>query len=316
MFWGKINKKVGFLGDFMFEKRTDLALEVHELHGRDSGITVREENIDGIVVTRAEIEEGEGVRLSGKSAGKYITFDVGAFYKKGRESLVRASSLIADEMKKLFPNGDSCFLVVGLGNEQITPDSVGPRAVKKLLVTRHIQSIDKPLFDNAGFGCLAAISPGVLGQTGVESLDIIAGVVKKINPVCVIIIDSLASRRLARLATTVQLSNVGISPGSGVANHRAELSEETLGVPVISIGIPTVVDAATLAYDLLEERFGEDDPSFSETVEKLFSGGKADMFVTPKDNDVIAEHSATLIASAINIAVHDMTDSEINEFLS
>lgn len=300
----------------MFEKRTDLALEVHELHGKDSGITVNEEIVDGFSVTYAEIKEGEGERLSGKSSGKYITFKIGALHKKGREELAKAASLIADEMKKLFPQKSGCILTVGLGNEEITPDSIGPRAVKKLLVTRHIQSIDRDLYDKAGFGCLAAISPGVLGQTGVESLDIISGVVKKINPICAIIIDSLASRRLSRLASTVQLSNAGISPGSGVANHRAELSKETLGVPVISIGIPTVVDAATLAYDILEETIGSEDSSVSRAVNEMFSGERKNMFVTPKDNDVVAENAARLIAISINIAVHGMSESEIKEFLS
>lgn len=300
----------------MFEKRTDLALEVHELHGKDSGITVTDENIDGFSVTYAKIESGEGERLSGKPAGKYITFDIGAMHKMGRADLLRASGIIADEIKSLLPSERGCVLAVGLGNEEITPDSVGPRAVRKLLVTRHIKSIDRELFDNAGFGCLAAISPGVLGQTGVESLDIISGVVKKIKPVCVIIIDSLASRRLSRLASTVQLSNAGISPGSGVANHRAELSEKTLGAPVISIGIPTVVDAATLAYDILEESVKVNGDALSDAVNGIFSGDKRNMFVTPKDNDVVAESASELIASAINIAVHGMTDSEIREFLS
>ncbi len=300
----------------MFEKRTDLALEVHELRGEDSGITVREEKIGEIAVTYADVRDGEGAYLSGKPSGRYITFDVGKFYKKGRETLVSSAKLIAEEMKKLFPENCKSVLVVGLGNESITPDSVGPNAVKKLLVTRHIEYMDKKLFKDAGFGSLCAVSPNVLGQTGIESMDIISGVVQKVNPDCVILIDSLASRRLARLATTVQLSNTGISPGSGVANHRAEISNETLGVPVVSIGIPTVVDAATLAHDLLEEALGEETNTLSQAIERVFSTDKRGMFVTPKDNDVIAESAARLIATAINMAVHGMTDSEINEFLS
>ena len=300
----------------MFEKRTDLALEVHELHGKDSGITVWEEKIEDVAVTYADVSEGDGVRLSGKPSGRYITFSVGRFYKKGRAAIASAAEIIANEMKRLFPENCKSFLVVGLGNEAITPDSVGPSAVKRLIVTRHIEYMDKRLFKDAGFGSLCAVSPNVLGQTGIESMDIISGVVQKVNPDCVILIDSLASRRLSRLATTVQLSNTGISPGSGVVNHRAEISKETLGVPVVSIGIPTVVDAATLAYDLLEEALGEDAQALSQAIERVFSTDKRGMFVTPKDNDVIAESAARLIATAINMAVHGMTDSEINELLS
>ena len=300
----------------MFEKYTDLALEVHELHGEDSGVTVNEAKIGGVVITYADINKGEGERLSGKSAGRYIPLDVGEFYKKGSEAIARSSAVIADEMKTLFPENARSFLAVGLGNESITPDSVGPFTVKRLLVTRHIEHIDRELFEGAGFGSLAAISPGVLGQTGIESMDIISGVVRKVNPDCVILIDSLASRRLSRLASTVQLSNTGISPGSGVANHRAELSEKTLGVPVVSVGIPTVVDAATLACDLIEEAVGAAPELLSQIVGKLVPSGRKTMFVTPKDNDVIAENSAKLIATAINMAVHGMNDSEINGFLS
>lgn len=300
----------------MLEKRTDLALEVHELHGNGSGISVSEKNVLGFFVTYADVKDAEGARLSGKPIGRYITFDVGELYKKGRDATVSAASVIAEEMKALFPKNCKSFLAVGLGNESITPDSVGPLAIKKLLVTRHIEFIDNALYNDVGFGSLAAVSPGVLGQTGVESMDIISAIVQKIKPQCVIIIDSLASRRLNRLATTLQLSNTGISPGSGVSNHRAELSEKTLGVPVISIGVPTVVDAATLAYDLLEEAVGNEDDTFFEVVKRAFSSDRRDMFVTPKDNDVIAKCASELIAMAVNMAVHNMPDSEINEFLS
>jgi spore protease len=202
-----------------------------------------------------------------------------------------------------------------LGNENITPDSIGPKTVEKLLVTRHIETIDSMLFKSAGFGCVAAISPGVLGQTGIESAEIIKSICANIKPICVIVIDSLASRRLNRLATTVQLSDGGISPGSGVANKRAELSERTLGVPVVSIGVPTVVDAATLAYDLLEEHLGTDE-SFASEIEQLLVGEGKNMFVTPKDNDIIAEETAKLLSASINIALHNMEINEINEYLN
>lgn len=300
----------------MFEKRTDLALEVHELRGKDSGITVKEQFIDGVKVTRAFIALGEGERLSGKPSGNYITLETGKVWQIDRDSFEKQALILSDEIFKLMPVGNGCVLVVGLGNSEITPDSLGPRTVKQLLVTRHIESIDMSLFNSAGFGSVAAISAGVLAQTGIESAEIIKSVCAAINPKCVIAIDSLASRRLNRLATTVQLSDGGISPGSGVSNKRAEISKKTLGVPVISVGVPTVVDAATLAYDLLEEHSGEDVDGFSEVMDKILEGNGKDMFVTPKDNDIIAKSVSKLLATAINIAVHRMSVDEINDYLS
>lgn len=299
----------------MFEKRTDLALEVRELRGNDSGIDIEETTKNGITVTTATVSSGEGERLSGKSAGKYITLDVGHVWRMDTERFELISKLIADEITELLPKNEGCVLVAGLGNEQITPDSLGPKTVKKLLVTRHIGSIDPELYSSAGFGCVSAIAPGVLGQTGIESAEIIKSIVTEIKPKCVILIDSLASRRLNRLATTVQLSDSGISPGSGVSNKRAELSKESLGVPVISIGVPTVVDAATLAYDLLEEHHGSEDETFAAVIEKILVGSGKDMFVTPKDNDVITLKLSNLLANAINIAIHQMDISELKDFI-
>ena len=299
----------------MFEKRTDLALEVHELHGEDSGISITEFEKGGFDVTVAEVLNHEGEERSQKPMGKYITVDIGTLWRKDRGWFERAADLISDEIKSLLPKNHGCVLVAGLGNEDITPDSLGPRVVKKLLVTRHIKVIDNQLFVDAGFGCVAAIAPGVLGQTGIESLEIIKSVCKSVNPDCVIAIDSLASRRLQRLATTIQISDGGISPGSGVANRRPVLNESTLGVPVVSIGIPMVVDAATLAYDLLEEHSGKDDERFLAVIEKVLVGSGKDMFVTPKENDVIARESAKLLASSINIALHSMSKKEIDEYM-
>lgn len=299
----------------MFEKYTDLAMEVRELHGEESGIDVEERMCGGIKITTATVNEGIGEKLSGKRAGEYITLDVGKVWQYEKAKFNEIASVLADEIKKILPEGEREALIVGLGNEAITPDSVGPRVVKKLIVTRHIKGIDPLLYDNAGFGNVSAIAPGVLGQTGIESAEIIKSVCESINPKCVIAIDSLASRRLSRLATTVQLSNGGISPGSGVSNKRVELSEKTLGVPVISLGVPTVVDAATLAYDLLEEHTGSDDEEFAEIIEKVLAGNGKNMFITLKDNDVIAAETAKLISTAINLALHDIGIEEMNEFI-
>lgn len=300
----------------MFEKRTDLALEIHELRGKDSGITIHEHQTDGIHITTAVVNNQEGEKQSGKKIGKYITFDVGEIWKFPPNEFNNSANVIAKELEKLIPKGDGCILVAGLGNEQITPDSIGPRAVKELLVTRHIQSINIDLYQNVGFGCLAAIAPGVLGQTGIESAHIIKSIAQNIKPKCIIIIDALASRRLNRLATTVQISDNGINPGSGVSNKRMPLDKDFLGFPVVSVGVPTVVDAATLAYDLLEEHHGGESEDFVSVIEKILIGNGKNMFVTPKENDIIAEKTANLIATAINIAAHKMSVNQINEFMS
>lgn len=296
----------------MLEKRTDLALEVHELKGEESGIKVNEEVKFGIPVTTAEVLQGEGERMSGKRAGKYITADIGRIWQSDNERFNAAARVIADELKSLLPKKQGCVLIVGLGNKYVTPDSVGPRVVEKLLVTHHINSIDPELYKEAGFGDLAAISPGVLGQTGIESAEMVKSVSETLKPACVIIIDALASRRLSRLATTVQISDTGIAPGAGVSNKRTELNSEYLGAPVISMGVPTVVDAATLVLDLLESHKAEIDEA---AAEALLSGNGRELFVTPKENDVIAAETASLLAAAVNMAVHGMELSEIKEYI-
>ena len=299
----------------MFEKRTDLALEVHELHGSDSGITVEESQKEGLTVTTAVVKRGIGEKNSRKSAGKYITIDTGEVRYLDKTGFLKTVSVIANEISALVPEGNGCVFVAGLGNEEITPDSIGPLTVKKLLVTRHVESMDPTLYKTAGFGCVSALSAGVLGQTGIESAEIIKSICQSIKPKCVIAVDSLASRRLARLATTVQISDAGISPGSGVYNRRTELNSELLGVPVISIGVPMVVDAATLAHDLLEEQKNADSSCFDSIVETLFSANAKNTFVTPRDIDVLTKDVSKLIASAINLALHKMSLEEIGEFM-
>ncbi len=299
----------------MFEKRTDLALEVHELHGEESGIEIKEENKEGFDVTVATVKSGEGEKRSGKSAGRYITLDSGKLWQADSVTLHKAAEVLSNEIKSLMPKEIGCVLVAGLGNIEITADSLGPKTVNKLLVTRHIEALDIDLYNNAGFGNMAAIATGVLAQTGIESAEIVKSICDAIKPKCVIIIDSLAARRLSRLGVTVQLSDSGIAPGSGVSNKRAALDKGLLGCPVISIGVPMVVDGPTLAYDILEEHMGEYDEGFAQTVKAILSGRDKDMFVTPKDSDVITEVNAKLISSAINQAVHKIGINEINEYL-
>ena len=300
----------------MFEKRTDLALEVKELRGEESGITAKEETLNGIKITRAEILSGEGERLSGKKAGIYTTLEIGRFWQEERSRACVISQQLSRELCALVPDESGCVPIAGLGNDAITADSIGPKAVKRLLVTRHLQELDPSLYKTAGFECVAAIAPGVLGQTGIESAEIIKSVAENIKPKCIILIDALASRRLERLATTIQISNSGISPGSGVSNKRRELNAEYLGAPVVSIGVPTVVDAATLALDVLEDELGEISAErFEQIAKSLATGSESTMFVTPKESDVITEAAAKLIADALNMAIHKMSPNEINEFI-
>lgn len=313
----------------MYRKRTDLAMEQRELQNSakpndpvEGRITTATRTENGIRVTSMHIpQEAEN---PSRRAGDYVTIEVGKVWTAQDSAFETAAKILAQEIRAMLPHTDGCTLVVGLGNDHITPDSIGPRVVSGLLVTRHLHALDPKLFANAAFGDVAAVAPGVLGQTGIESADIVGSITARIRPSCVIAIDALASRRLSRLASTVQLSNTGIRPGSGVSNTRATLSQETLGVPVLSIGVPTVVDAGTLAYDLLEElteQTGNKDkvnsPAYEQVVERLLNGAGKQFFVTPRDSDVLAAGAARLIAAGINLALHDgLTLAEITAYLS
>ncbi len=237
--------------------------------------------------------------------------------------------MLSDIINQLLPEHDDekCVLVAGLGNVEITPDSIGPKVVSKIIVTRHIRTLNKELYENVGFGNLAAISPGVLGQTGIESAEIIKSVIDKVSPFCVILIDALASRKLSRLATTVQLCDTGLRPGAGVANNRIEMNSKSFGIPVVSIGVPTVVDAATLAYDLLEELVSSSDTNagnnnnfeeqYDKIIDKLMSGSGRSMFISPKESDVITRETARLISTSINLSLHKGIDiMDMGEYLT
>lgn len=303
-------------------RRTDLALETHELNaeqGIDDGIITREETINGVQVTTAEIKSGKGEEMSGKKAGMYITVDIGRVWQFDSVRVKEIATLLADKIKALLPTCDGPVLVAGLGNENVTPDSIGPKIVEGLLVSHHIKELNTKLYDTIGFGDVAAFAPGVLGQTGIESADIIKSVVTSLKPSCVIVIDALSSRRLARLATTVQLADSGISPGSGVNNSRRRLDKETLGVPVVSIGMPTVVDAATLAYDLLQEIANREKLSINiteEVINKSLTENSRNFFITPKETDIIIMSGSKLLTMALNMALHpNIPPDEIPEYL-
>lgn len=288
--------------------RTDLAIERQEYREKETldGVLSRTETVEGIKVTTIEIINEQGERLIGKPAGKYITLETDKLYKSS-EAFSSASKVLCSELRRLLPERGT-VLVAGLGNEDITPDALGPKSLDLLLATRHISG---EFADSLGLGELrsvAGIVPGVLGKTGIETVEIIGGVVKRISPSCVIVIDALASRNTERLGTTVQLCDTGVAPGSGVGNRRKGINSETLGVPVIAVGVPTVVDALTMAADVFEKA-GVDlpDMDFSEHRQ---------MMVTPKEIDSLIDKAAHLIAMGINTALQEnLTSAEIAEIV-
>ena len=285
--------------------RTDLAVEAHEARYGDAlcdGVTKNFSNVCGFEVTELNISEKAAAEL-GKPKGTYLSAEFGRLWQDSDEAAERAAQLICALISRLAPSGDGCVLVAGLGNERITPDAVGPKSVKMLTVTRHVKRLDPGLYSRLGFGECAAIIPGVLGDTGIESADIIRGAAEAVRPRCIIAIDALSSRRMARMATTVQVSAAGIAPGSGVSNRRAAISQETMGCPVISVGFPTVVDAVTLTLDMLEEA-GIEEEKLDAAAELLSESGRRSLFVAPKDCDMITECLANVASKAINIFVH------------
>ncbi|GGE43502.1 germination protease [Pullulanibacillus camelliae] len=244
-----------------YKVRTDLALEARELlHEKEEeqaynrGIEIKEEDIEGIKLTRMAIDQQAADRL-GKKPGRYLTFEVQGIRKQDTElqkvvERVFATTIAEFIKEHAIPDDASC-LVVGLGNWNVTPDALGPSAVENIMVTKHLFEL-QPYRVEGGYRPVSAISPGVMGITGIETSDIILGVIEKSKPDFVIAIDALASRSIERVNTTIQVSDTGIHPGSGVGNNRKELSMDTLGIPVFAIGIPTVVDAVTITSDTLD----------------------------------------------------------------
>ncbi|MEG1593785.1 MAG: GPR endopeptidase [Oscillibacter sp.] len=298
----------------MFTKRTDLALEARELWQesaerttRLSGVKAIKTKQEGYPVTRVDILNEKGAEAMGKPQGSYLTIDLTSFWQRKPDFFERAVRAVGSQLKDLLP-GEGPALVIGLGNPAMTPDAVGPLAVDSLLITRHLLAAMPRQF--AGFRPVAAFRTGVLGTTGIESAEAVRGLVAEVQPALVIAVDALASRRVERVCTTVQLSNTGIIPGSGVGNHRAALNQETLGVPVFALGIPTVVDAATLAADLLEESGVE------EFDESRLRRGKEPLMVTPRDIDAQVRDLAKVLGYAINWALQDLEIEEMNALLS
>lgn len=273
------------------ENRTDLAVESYENGGKTVLDGVKVEENDN--VTTVTVFNENGAAALGKGIGKYITYCTDTALDDSQIFDGRLDEL-SKILSSLLPKNIKSVLVAGLGNTDITADALGPKTVNYVLATRHI--INDYNNDNSYFSDffnVSSISTGVLGDTGIESAEIIKGVVNQIKPDCVIAVDALAASSSSRLGNTVQLSDVGISPGSGVGNHRYEISESTLGVPVVSIGIPTVVSTSVIR--------GKND--------------NGAMFVTPREIDRIIEHGAKLIAMTVNVCLQKNIDAKDLFFL-
>lgn len=294
-----------------YKIRTDLALEVRESFPEDDveikGVILTEDfdEQNKIRITTVEIKDEAGAKAMGKPIGIYTTIEAPELDNSSEDYHKPVSDLISDNLRKLVGklNRDD-ILVVGLGNREVTPDALGPQVVDNLFVTRHlIREFGEEFRDRNNLGSVSAISPGVMAQTGMETLEIIKGVINETNPKLVIVIDALASRSVSRLNTTVQIADTGISPGSGVGNNRKALNEESLGVKVIAIGVPTVVDAATIVGDTLTKYmestgFGEED--IFKFISEVNTKQVYNMFVTPKNIDESVKRISYTLSEALN----------------
>ena len=290
--------------------RTDLAAESAALiTERLPGLLEREETIGQLRFHTVSITDQESARAVGKPMGEYITITTPPFHS-GMEITEEELCEIAGRIAGMLPQS-GLVLVAGLGNNDITPDAIGPRTTHRILATRHISG---ELGSQAGLENLravAALAPGVLGQTGIETSEIIGSITRDIKPAAVVVIDALAAKSTKRLGATIQVANTGISPGSGVMNSRKELSRQTLGVPVVSIGVPTVVDASTLAGDLLPEQ------EEAHGLRELFEPQGRQMMITPREIDNLVSHACHILSLALNKALQPaLTLEEIGHLVS
>lgn len=289
--------------------RTDLALEARELWQQSAGQTTKLEGVRaregerfGLPVTVVEVLDERGEKALGKGRGTYVTVELFGLARREKAVFARSVRAVAEQLRGLLGElkGDDCVLVAGLGNRAITPDCIGPEVCRHTLATRHLLEQLPEQF--AGFRPVAVLAPGVLGTTGMESGETVKAVCAALRPARVVVVDALACRGVERLCSTVQLTDAGIAPGSGVGNRRAALDRESLGIPVAAIGVPTVIDGATLAADLTGQAVPEGAPG-------------RELLVTPRDIDSQAADIAKVIGYAIDLALHPGVELEELELL-
>lgn len=309
VFFAHNNHKILYLeGTMEAIFRTDLAMERWNAakisHGRGrgvAGVSYRRMTVRGIGVHTMTVESEEASNILCKPIGNYYTISLDKTIKRVDDSFEDTAQCIGELVSKLLPEGER-YLVVCLGNPNITPDAIGPKCSESIMITRHLKEWMPK--DFAPFSSVSMICPGVLGTTGIESAHIVKGAVDAVKPDAVIAVDALAAAAADRLCCTVQICDTGIEPGSGVGNRRYALNHETLGVPVISIGVPTVVDADTFIYSIAED------------LAPKHSRGEG-MFITPREIDSFVAHSAKLLAYGINFALHrDLTLEDIDLFIT
>lgn len=323
--------------------RTDLALEAREIYKQEhkgesdiDGIEVLEEQDGDIKVTTVKVKTEGGAEKLGKPVGNYITIDIPDFTAYDGGLMDNMSNVVAEVLARLIDvNNEKTTLVVGLGNWQVTPDALGPKVTQKIMVTRHLKTVMPEAIDDS-VTPVCSIAPGVLGVTGVETVEIIKGVVERVKPDLVICIDALAARSSKRVNATIQIGDTGISPGAGVGNNRKRINEDNLGVKVIAIGVPTVIDAVTIANDTIDSVIDSlisssgEGSDFYKMLKSMDRNEKAhlikevlscdalgEMIVTPKDIDLVIESLAKIIANGINMAVQpEMNMEDINKFMN
>lgn len=311
--------------------RTDLALEAHELLTRDHtavpGLHREEEQEEQIKTTRIIVESEAAARSIGKLPGTYTTLEVPDLRHKDPDLQERVAQRFAKELERFIQlPAHAVVLVVGLGNWNVTPDALGPLVVESLFVTRHLFSL-MPDVVGDGFRSVCALAPGVLGLTGIETSEVVKGVIDNVKPDLVIAIDALAARSIERVNATIQIADSGIQPGAGVGNRRKAINKETLGVDVLAIGVPTVLDAATIASDAMDlvlARLEENVPGngagkilnqFShdekrQLVSEVLQPLGNNLMVTPKEIDEFVDDVAHIVAMGLNLALHPAMDMD------
>lgn len=326
--------------------RTDLTLEAHELfkqqqmrdtlreQGEPEGVEVDNAGNEDIRISRVRVVSTAGEQAIGKPMGNYITLEVPRLKENDEALYEETCKALAKELVSIVKLQEkSTILIVGLGNWNVTPDALGPKVVSSVMVTRHLLEYVPEQVDQ-GVRPVCAVAPGVLGITGIETGEIIRGIVDRIKPDVIIAVDALASRKMERVSTTIQIADTGIAPGSGVGNKRMELSKQTLGIPVIAIGVPTVVDAATMAndtidlvldsmikqatqgsefYNMLKNIDRNDKYALIQEVLKPYVGN---LIVTPKEIDDVIDKVSKVIANGLNIALHQgITLDDVNRYV-
>lgn len=291
--------------------RTDLAVEAIENHKTAAALPhVRQSDrtLEGFAVHEVRILSEDAAREIGKPQGRYLTLELDALICREEDAFPRACKALSTLLRELLPRpNDGPVLIAGLGNRMITPDAIGPQTADHVIATRHLVAQSPAIF--ADWRPVSALAPGVLGQTGVETGEVICGVLDRVRPAAVIAVDALAAGRLSRLLRTVQLADTGITPGAGVGNARTALNEETLGVPVIAVGVPTVVDGATLAHEI-SSQLGQ--PA-CEALDDL----SQPVMITTRDIDHEVADISRMIGYAVNMALHPhLSVADIDLYLS